>query len=222
MDLWLWSLDDQDLLRRVSTLLSQDERSRASRFVHKLHQDRFTTGRGRLREILGGYLDRAPEDLAFRYAENGKPSLAAPSPVRFNLSHTEGVAALTVAHDIEIGVDIEGLRPVERDLPNHYFSAPEREELAKSPDDAWLGAFHRCWTRKEAIIKALGDGLSIPLDSFAVTLTPGAPARLLWRAGFPDAAERWVLAHFEGKGFVGAVAAETGGAPLSINLRSTS
>ncbi len=220
VDLWIWSLDDPSALARVASHLDPEEHARAARFVHQLHRDRFIVGRGRLRETLSSYLGRTPAAIAFEYGENGKPFARAAGDLRFNLSHTEGLAVLGVARGVELGVDVESLRPVERDLPDHYFSAPEREALAALPEHLWLAGFHRCWTRKEAMVKALGEGLSIPLDSFAVSLAPDAPARLLWRQDDPGAASRWALAHFDPEAdAVGAVAAETRGEPLALDIR---
>ncbi|MFN3523108.1 MAG: 4'-phosphopantetheinyl transferase family protein [Phenylobacterium sp.] len=221
VELWTWSLDDADLFDRVEAHLDEEERSRAARFVHERHQRRFAVGRGRLREILAGYLGAEPAALTFTYGDNGKPELFNAGDLRFNLSHTEGLAALGIARGVEIGVDVEGLRPVEKDMPDHYFSAPERTALAHLPEDQWLAGFHRCWTRKEAMVKALGDGLSIPLDSFAVSLAPGEPARLLWRQGDDGAPSRWALAHFDpAPDAVGAVAVESRGARLDLHWRS--
>ena len=183
-------------------LLSSDERERALRFHFPLHRRRFAATHGFLRIVLGGYLYTDPKTLCFRYSDKGKPSLGgmhATSPLRFNLSHSENVVLLAVTLGREIGVDVEYMRPdLELEAIAHrFFSAAERESFDTIPLAQKRVAFFNCWSRKEAFIKAKGDGLSLPLDQFDVSLTPGAPAEIL--ATRPDASEKacWSLRPLE-------------------------
>lgn len=223
VDLWTWDLDvDAPLLAHFQSLLNDDERARAARFVHERHQRRFAAGRGRLREILGRYLDVPAQTVAFAYGDHGKPELASPGPsaLAFNLSHTEAFAALVVSKGVDIGVDVELAHPVKEDIAGRFFSVPEQEALAALPDAEQTRAFHRCWTRKEALVKALGDGLSAPLDAFAVSIEADAPARLTWLKDDPSGVERWAMSHFEPRpDVIGAIAAMTDGRPLQIRLQ---
>ena len=135
-----------------------------------------------MRRILGSYLRRSPESLVYREAEGGKPELVLTTnepPLRFNLSHSKSIALLAVCLDSEIGVDVEDIRPIERDVATRFFSPAEIASMAPLDGEAWFDAFYRCWTRKEAILKVEGMGLRIPLDSFDVSVLADEPADLL-------------------------------------------
>jgi 4'-phosphopantetheinyl transferase len=220
VDLWVWSLDvDKSERRRLAAFLSDDETARAARFVFERDRHRFIVGRGRLREILARELGEQPTALRFSYAAHGKPSLPAHADFHFNLSHSEALAALGVAR-AEIGVDVERVRPFKEDVAERFFSRREAATLKALPASEQLDAFYRCWARKEAIVKAIGEGLSHPLDSFDVTLTADAPAVVERFQGEADAANVWRLIHFDpAEGFAGAVACRTGGADLRLRLR---
>ena len=162
------------------------------------NRSEYIVSRGTLRALLGSYLSVSPRDLQFVYSAYGQPSLSAAESselLNFNVSHSSGVALFAVAHARRIGIDVERVR---RDfdtseIAERFFSHAERAALRQLPQDDRHNAFFRCWTRKEAFIKALGEGLSHPLDQFDVTLTPQDPAALL--ATRPDASEakRWML-----------------------------
>lgn len=188
-------------------LLSAEEKQRAHRFHFSRHRDQFIAGRAQLRRILGGCLATAPEEISFTYGRSGKPAIHAPVPLSFNLSHSGDVAALGVAH-FEIGVDIEQVRAIDRDIAHRFFAADEVATLFGLPDPQWTEAFFACWTRKEAYVKALGDGLQINLDSFSVSLAPGKPAELLRVEAHPEEPALWQLVSFvPAPGIVGAIAA---------------
>jgi 4'-phosphopantetheinyl transferase len=161
-----------------------------------------------LRRLLGGFLGLEPERVELRYGPHGKPCVEG---LRFNLAHSHELALYAFSRGRELGVDLERIRPL-RDaaaIAERYFSAEENAVLRSLPEIQRHEAFFRCWTRKEAYLKALGDGLARPLDSFDVTLAPGEPARLLRVQGAPDEAARWSLLHLDpAPGFVGALAAE--------------
>jgi len=169
--------------------LSLEERIRAKRFYFERDRKRFIIRRGILRTILGFYLNVDPSRIEFRYGENGKPALAdtySKGTIRFNLSHSNGFVIFAFDRDNEIGVDIEEIRDIyEMDhISQRFFSETEDAVFRTLPENKKKKAFFNCWTRKEAFIKAIGDGLSLPLDKFDVSLAPGEPSRLLRIEGY--------------------------------------
>jgi 4'-phosphopantetheinyl transferase len=201
--------------RRLEALrdtLDPDERRRAARFVFARDRDRFVAGRGTLRELLARYLGRAPGELAFSYGPHGKPAVAgAARDLRFNLSHAGGLALYAVAEGRELGIDVETMRPdfaTER-IAERFFSPAERAALRRVAAEQRCEAFFACWTRKEAYMKALGRGFSLPLDAFDVSLAPGEPAALLATREDPADRERWWLSALDaGPGVAAALAVE--------------
>lgn len=178
--------------------LDDDELSRADRFYFSRDRERFIVARGVLRAILGRYLNRVPESLGFDYNIHGKPALASESDadtIHFNLSHSHGTALYAFARGREIGVDLEFIRcDLEAEqIAERFFSHREISTLRALPQSLRKYAFFLCWTRKEAYIKARGDGLSMPLDQFDVSLIPGEPAALLSTQPDTDDALRWSL-----------------------------
>lgn len=188
--------------------LDQDERERAGRFHFEKHRRRFILGRGFLRALLGLYLQTTPEDVSFSYGPYGKPALNAEHSLRFNASHSHELALYAFAQDHDLGVDVEYVKKdlETDDIARHFFSAYEVETLSALPEAERAAAFFRCWTRKEAYIKAIGSGLSHPLDQFDVTLAPGEPAALLRDHRDPDAASRWSMLNLELDDYAGALA----------------
>jgi len=179
LDLWIWTLDAHEP-NAPTVSLSEDEEARAARFVHTVHRRRFRSARVGLRKRLALYTGCAAVDLQFLYGPQGRPSLAdGPS---FNLSHSDDVAALVVAPesrpDLALGVDIERHRQIEPGVARRFFSKGEQTALDALPAEERDAAFFRCWTRKEAVIKAHGKGLWMPLNSFDVTLDPSIPPRV--------------------------------------------
>ena len=179
-----------ELDRVEPATLSADERARAARFARDIDRARFVASRTALRRVLGDYLGYAAELVSFRYGARGKPSLdLEPAPLDFNLSHSRGVALVAVARARAVGVDVERHRAVDPDaLAASCFSPAEQRALAAIAPRDRLAAFFRGWTRKEALIKAHGDGLYLPLDRFTVSLddtvhvsidTPGFTIRSL-------------------------------------------
>ena len=179
---------------RLSSYLSEDERARASRFVFQHDREHFVVARGRLRELLGTYLQCPPQSLEFRTGQYGKLSLADRADVRFNLTHSYGLALYAFAMKGELGIDAEKIRPefATEGIAERYFSSAEQSELREVPANLRTDAFFLCWTRKEAYVKAHGGGLQIPLESFDVSLTPGKPETLR-----STDSERWNLWSFE-------------------------
>jgi 4'-phosphopantetheinyl transferase len=198
-------------------LLSTNEKERANRFYFAHDRHYFTVARGVLRKLLSSYIQTDPAAIEFSYNNHGKPELASVHKVNgnqmtFNLSHSHGLALVGISVNRVIGIDIEPVRPLDdgKEIARRFFSKWEYEQFtAVSPHDQ-PQAFFNCWTRKEAYIKAIGDGLSCPLDSFDVTLTPGEPAKLLRILSSSTKAAQWQLHHLEPEpGFVGAVIAAT-------------
>ena len=182
---WRASLNwGQTTLRAFESSLADDERARAERFIFGSDRDHFIAARGFLRDLLGAYLHCAPKTIDFSYGPYGKPSVATRGSrpqVCFNLSHSHGVALIAIGCKRQIGIDIELIRPefAGEEIAKRYFSPREIEELSKLPVELRAKGFFLCWTRKEAYVKARGDGLHVPLDSFSVSVSPGAPAKLL-------------------------------------------
>ena len=219
---WWAALDlDTQRVAHLADSLSPDERARAERFHFDRDRVRFIAARGVLRALLGGYLGVSPPALAFEYGPHGKPALAASSTgapaaalaaeVRFNVSHSTGVALYALARGRDVGVDVEGLRGdfATDEIADRFFSPAERMALRALPAEARCAAFFACWTRKEAYIKARGVGLSLALDAFDVSLAPGEPAALLATRDDPAARDHWSLRALDpGPGLAGAVVAE--------------
>ncbi len=194
--------------------LAEDERARANRFYFDHDRQHYIVARGLLRLLLGRYLHLAPTEVAFVYGDHGKPELAgaqAQAGICFNISHSHGVALLAFAREREVGVDIEQVRPLDdgEQIAERFFSRNEVAVFTAVPASQKPQAFFNCWTRKEAFIKVIGEGLSCPLDSFDVTLKPGEPAELLQVKGSREAAARWRLDNLEpATGYAGAIIAE--------------
>jgi len=210
-----WALLDQDVSRVESYFqtLSIEERRRAEQFHFDRDRTRFIVRRGMLRRILGSYLNLQPGRLLFRHGRNGKPELAETNVgqnIRFNISHSEGAALFAFARDREIGVDIEYIQDIsDLDLiADQFFSSDENDVLQSLTEDEKRRAFFNGWTRKEALVKALGEGLSLPMKRFSVSLLPGEQARLLRMDGDVRDTFRWSIQDLmPTPGYAGAVAA---------------
>jgi len=210
----LWRADLEALgaeESRWQEVLSSDELTRASRFHFARDRQRFVAARALLRMILGSYLATDPGGLNFCYSKKEKPSLGpehAGSGITFNLSHSGGIALFAFTRGRDIGVDVEQVR---RDsdleaIARRFFSKHEQSQLADVPLQEKVDAFFRCWTRKEAYIKATGDGLSLPLSQFDVSLAAGKENALLVTRPDAEEAGRWLLQEVPaGPGYVAAL-----------------
>jgi 4'-phosphopantetheinyl transferase len=200
-DVHLWRVDLMGAASGMDqwmTILSPDELERAARFHFQKDRQRFVAARAILRQIIGSYLAVDPAGLVFSYSKKDKPALAgdaAHSNLTFNISHSGGVALLAFTRSRQIGVDIEQIR---RDfdttaIAGRFFSTTEQQELTTFPAEQRDEVFFRIWTRKEAYIKATGEGLSLPLNQFDVSLAPNDQNAL--QATRPDPLEsgRWSL-----------------------------
>jgi 4'-phosphopantetheinyl transferase len=199
VQVWRAALDlPESQVRSLWYTLTADERRRAERYVFEQDRTHFVVARGLLRVLLGRYLRQDPPHLRFIYGPHGKPALATDTggvALRFNVSHSHGLALYAVTRGREVGVDVESIRPevVQEKVAEHFFSPHEVAVLRALPTPLQATAFFACWTRKEAYIKAKGEGLSLPLDQFAVSLAPGEPAALLHTAWDPQEAACWAL-----------------------------
>jgi 4'-phosphopantetheinyl transferase len=183
---WGWllasSFDSTGHAKSQIGLLDAKELERFHRFHFECDRARFAIAHANMRRILGAYLDREPERILFGASSFGKPELvidAQTRPLHFNLSHSRNIALLALSIDTELGVDIEDLRPMAPEVAQSHFSPTELDALSSLEGEGWLQGFYYCWTRKEAILKAEGVGLNLPLYSFDVSLIPGLPAKLL-------------------------------------------
>lgn len=200
---------EDDALERFRHTLDASELDRARRFRFDKHRNHFVVARGFLRSVVARYLGSQPKALRFEYGAYGKPAIEGGHTLRFNLSHSNEIALLAVALDAELGVDVEHIRAdfASADIARRYFSRAEVEVFNTLPQEEQVAAFFRCWTRKEAYIKAIGKGFSQALDAFDVTLAPNAPPALL-RAEDDDAS-RWFLADVDvGGRYAGALIVE--------------
>jgi 4'-phosphopantetheinyl transferase len=202
---------EPEAVRELLAILSSDERQRAGRFAFDLDRRRFIVARGRLRQLLATRLGVRPELVEFTYGAHGKPATArrfAGSNLRFNLSHCGDLAVYAFASGRDIGVDVEAIRPLpDADaIATRFFSRRENEAYrALCPCDRPL-AFFTCWTRKEAFIKAIGDGLSYPLYRVNVSLALGHAPTMVRLDDTPEDQRRWRLqSFFPAAGFVAAV-----------------
>ncbi len=207
---WKTPLDlDSAQLDPLAVLLSPAEQARAARFRFERDRRRFIAARGFLRSLLGRYLGANPRAIEFTLNDYGKPAIEG-AAIRFNLSHSHGLALAAFALGREVGIDVEQIREgVTGDrIAERFFSPLEAAELVALPEVEQTEAFFRCWTRKEAWIKAVGHGLSIPLNSFDVTIGRHDVRLAATRPDIAEA-ERWTLCHLDPEpGFTGALAVE--------------
>lgn len=217
IDIWRVQLDPRGAGSEVSVLspvLSPDERARASRFHFERDRIHFTRCRSALRELLADYINIPAAEIRFEYLPSGKPQLVVaqnPHSLQFNVSHSANMALIAVGSEHRLGVDIEKIR-ADVDTPTlaeRFFSPRERTGLQSLPEDLRLRAFFACWTRKEAFLKATGEGLSFPLSDFSVSTHPDLAPELEEINGEADAAKEWRLSDLlADDGFRAAVACE--------------
>ncbi len=205
---------EESHFNELAQTLSEDERLKAERFYFQKDWRRFVVTHGILRKILGWYLNIEPKRLKFSYSSHGKPTIGGVTDghsLCFNMSHSHGLALFAFAWRRRVGVDVEYVRsmPDAEEIADRFFFPQENAVFRTVPAGKKLEAFFNCWTRKEAFLKAIGDGLSRSLDSFEVSLFPGEPAQLLCVGGDPLEASRWRLrALAPAHGYVGAFVVE--------------
>lgn len=198
------------------SLLDDQERARSRRFVHRVHRSRFVIAHAALRLVLARSIGVDPAAIRYDHGIHGKPRLARDlRRLEFNLSHSQELALLAVTRDRPGGVDVECMRVMSGgvlDLSETSFSDTEREALRALPPAERRTGFFRCWTRKEALIKATGEGLSRDLDSFDVDVGPGSESALLQMDGRMGEDAGWLVQDLPAPlGYVAAGAVEGGG-----------
>jgi 4'-phosphopantetheinyl transferase len=207
-DVWIVSLKETQHQSDAFAWLSADERARGERFAFDRDRRRFVLGRGALRSILASYLRCNPAEIAFAYGDTGKPRLGGRHShvgLQFNASGSADVAVCAVISGQSVGIDIEQVRDAcDPDLVRYAFSDVERTRFEQISSAGQPATFYRTWTRKEAYLKATGCGLSRPLTSFAVSVTPGEPPCLVRDDLSADAPAMWSFADFDpAPGWVG-------------------
>lgn len=212
---WRASLETaSDTRAALQRCLSPDEVQRANRFYFEKDRQHWIVAHGIVRTLLGTYLHIDPTEIQFGTNEYGKPSIVCPASgihLHFNLSHSGGLALYAFSFNREVGIDVEYRRSGidHEELARYHFSPAENEQLQALPLALREEAFFSCWSRKEAYIKARGKGLSLPLDQFDVSLTPGRPAQLLASREDVEATFHWSLhALYPGSGYAGALVVE--------------
>lgn len=201
MHLWLFDLDPPaPELATERSVLAPDEIQRADAFVFERHRERYALGRATLRRVLSGYLGVAPRTLSFSYGPAGKPRLTGATGLEFNLAHSRDFGLLAVARGQEVGVDLEVVRPMAdaENVAETFFSPTEVAELGRTTPDERALAFFRLWTRKEAVLKALGEGItSDGLRRMEVGCHPLSRPAVAAGPGSVEAARHWMLTDVE-------------------------
>ncbi|WP_400077176.1 4'-phosphopantetheinyl transferase family protein [Winogradskyella sp. R77965] len=211
----IWSINfvvNDDGYQRYFSFLSEDEKERASRF--KFYKDRrcYVVVKGVLRLLSGVYLNKDPKKIEFNYGKYGKPKFRHKTNLNFNVSHSGDMAIIGFVYDHTIGIDIEKIKDDfdTFEIASNFFSKVEITALKKIPKPEQYRAFYRCWTRKEAFIKAKGSGLSFPLDEFAVSLDSDLDANVLWTKWNTAEKHQWQLTSFvPSKGYIAAHIVDT-------------
>jgi 4'-phosphopantetheinyl transferase len=201
-------------LSELSALLAPDERRRAEKYYRAVDRDRFIVARGVLRKLISIYLPISPGALQFIYNEYGRPSIADDQNDRnlnFNLSHSNDLVLYAFRLERGLGIDIEYIREdfATLEIAEHFFAKDEVAALRSLPVDQRVKGFFNCWSRKESYIKALGMGVSFPLDRFTVSLAPGDAPALLKVEDDAREPDRWMMYELlPGDGYAAAVILE--------------
>ncbi len=203
VEIWSEQVDEQGP-DGAPGVLDAAERERAGRYRFARDRERFVARRAFLRRVLAGYLGIAPAAIRYRHAARSRPEIDPSYGISFSTSHSDGLAIVAVARGRLVGVDLERLRPIPDalDLARSLFAPPEYEHVRNVPVDARCEVFLHLWTRKEAYVKALGVGMSLPFDRFDV-LDHDADGQII-----EDSARgaRFAVARLEGvPGYIGSV-----------------
>lgn len=196
-------------------ILSAAERARADRFVRREDAVRYEFVRASLRRHLSDLIGQSPERIAITVDDHGKPRLTS-GGVHFNVSHSHDVAVIAICVDVPVGVDVERIQPVEAGLVDQVFSPEEHAAFARIPEPEQAVAFVRCWCRKEALLKGLGVGLTLPMESIAVSLGE-VPVVLRSALGEVDGWQLEALTAAEG--YEAALAVRADGLPVRLDIR---
>lgn len=196
VNVWIRSLQVSSTIESTCyEALTLEERERAARYRVGRPRNDFILTRGMLRSLLAHYAGITPQELSLRYSEYGKPIVDGTFDLRFNVSHTDGLALIAIVLAREIGIDVEKISAATdaRQLAERFFSVRECHFLEYLSGEELQAAFFRCWTRKEAYVKARGEGLSLPLHQFDVSVAPNESRALLATRPDPSEAGRWIL-----------------------------
>jgi 4'-phosphopantetheinyl transferase len=215
-EIHVWSVSVSRAARRLPLIisaLSHEECDRHAKFVREEDATLFAVGRALLRFVLGSYVGVSPRSLSLREGPFGKPVLARShrAPFRFNLTHSGDIAMCAITVEREVGIDVEAIRPVYdlEALVRSAFSDSEQRAIFSIRESERLNAFFATWCRKEAVIKALGRGLSFPLDAFDVEVAPAAPPVLLASRDPLLNISRWTMSDLpQVQGYASALAVE--------------
>jgi 4'-phosphopantetheinyl transferase len=210
---WLANLDRSlGQLSKLGSMLSAEEQVRANRFRFEKHRNRYIAARAVLRSLLAAYLEIDATAVQLSYNAHGKPDLADPADdLRFNLAHSSVLALYGITRGRNIGIDVERIRPelAAEDIARRFFAPEEVAALSLLPEELRMKAFFKCWTRKEAFVKARGLGLSMPLDHFVVSLHPGETPALLSVKDDEQMPSRWAICELDPEeGYAAALAVE--------------
>ena len=183
------------MLARFESTLASEEIARANRFRFEHLRRSYVLSRAALRILLAAYTETVAAHIQFDYGPSGKPSCRIFSEISFNVAHSKAVTILAFTRKCELGVDVEEVRPLPEmaDIARQFFCPEEAAELLSLPVQQRQHAFFLCWTRKEAYLKAVGDGIAAGLNNFRVSLRPGEPARFIYFADQVTSTDRWVL-----------------------------
>lgn len=196
MHVWQGHLDiGPEEQKKYMGVLSKDEKEKASKFRFSKDRIAYIASRGMLRVLSGHYLNCPPEDIIFEYEAHGKPGYAHKTSLKFNVSHSGNMVIIGFLFDQVMGIDIEIIKDDfdVLDIGRNFFSKKEIAALNAIPKAMQHIAFYRCWTRKEAFIKAMGDGLSFPLDLFALSIDSDTTTSLLETSWDPKEKDQWEL-----------------------------
>lgn len=213
----VWRIAIPELPSRVlssAPVLSRLEQEKACRFYFEQDRHKYLTIHAAVRQILSGYLNQPPAKIEYAYTDYGKPYLAGngDQALHFNLSHSGWIALLGITMDREIGIDIEQMRveSVDPRVARRFFAPNESSALFAMPESERVKAFFNCWTRKEAFVKGVGEGLSYPLDQFEISVDANGsnnPIIHLKTYRNPLDADQWRIQHLApGDGYTGALA----------------
>lgn len=213
----VWSVElaqESGCVEAMRNVLSESERARVDRLVLDRHRHYFTVARGVLRTLLGAHVGVPPEQVCFEYGECEKPRLgldSGGSDIRFNLSHSNHLALIAIARERELGIDLEQIRDslkTER-IAKRFFNPWEVRALQRLPKSERPRAFFEVWARKEAYVKARGDGLYFPFDEFCVSVVRSESPSLVGNHRDPGELDRWSLVDLDlAPGFAASLVAE--------------
>lgn len=229
----VWLLPEAELaspaqLDGLTAILNDEERVRADRYFRQVDRARSIAARALLRLTLSRYTGIAPNAWAFVSNRYGRPELARvpreAAHLRFNVSHTDGLIAVAVTSERDVGVDVEHIdRPLTHDIAGRFFSESEVRDLRSQPADQQPRVFFDYWTLKESYIKARGMGLALPLGDFSFCLRPDGPPTIAFAPALNDDPARWQFAQaWPSERHRLAVAVERRGADLPVHIASLS